>query len=40
MGDRSPKANQKKTNQKQSKNAALTAQKKAAMASKQTVTTK
>jgi hypothetical protein len=40
MGDRSPKANQKKTNQKQSRNAALAAQKKAATASKQTTGTK
>ncbi len=40
MGDRSPKANQKKIHQKQSKHDALAAQKKAAMASKQTVSTK
>jgi hypothetical protein len=40
MGDRSPKANQKKTHQKQAKHEALVAQKKAAMASKQTVVTK
>jgi len=37
MGDRSPKANQKKTGQKQSKNNAVAAKKKAAVASKQTV---
>ncbi len=35
MGDRSPKANQKKTNQKQSKTDGLAATKKAAVASKQ-----
>jgi hypothetical protein len=35
MGDRSPKANQKKTGQKQSKNDNIAAKKKAAVASKQ-----
>ena len=35
MGDRSPKANQKKSGQKQSKNAGIAATKKAAVASKQ-----
>jgi len=35
MGDRSPKANQKKIDQKKSRNDAIAAQKKAAMASKQ-----
>jgi hypothetical protein len=35
MGDRSPKSNQKKSNQKQSKNDAVAAQKKAAVTSKQ-----
>jgi len=35
MGDRSPKANQKKTTQKQSKNAGIAATKKAAVVSKQ-----
>jgi hypothetical protein len=37
MGDRSPKSNQKKTNQKQTKSAAVATQKKAAVASKQAV---
>jgi hypothetical protein len=35
MGDRSPKANQKKSNQKQVKNNHVAAKKKAAVASKQ-----
>ena len=35
MGDRSPKANQKKTTQKQTKNAGDAAKKNAAVASKQ-----
>jgi len=35
MGDRSPKANQKKTTQKQSKTAGIAATKKAAVVSKQ-----
>lgn len=37
MGDRSPKATQKKSNQKQSKNQGIAAKKKAAVASKQAV---
>ena len=40
MGDRSPKANQKKMDQKKFKNDAMAAQKKAAMASKRAVATK
>jgi hypothetical protein len=40
MGDRSPKAIQKKTHQTQSKHDAIAAQKKAAMVSKQTAGTK
>ena len=40
MGDRSPKSNQKKSGQKQSKNNAVAAKKKAAVASKQTVVKK
>lgn len=35
MGDKSPKANQKKTGQKQSKNASIAAKKKAVVVSKQ-----
>lgn len=35
MGDRSPKQNQKKTHQKEVRNAAVAAQKQAAMAAKQ-----
>lgn len=36
MGDKSPKANQKKNHQKEVRNAAVAAQKQAAMAAKQT----